>query len=321
MNYLVTGGTGFIGAYVVKRLLAEGHTVTVFDLHPDVNFLQRLLLACHLEVPRIVQGDVTDLPKVLQATREARAERIVHLAALLGKKSDENALQSLRVNCEANINVFESALALGVKRVVWGSSVAVFGPPNKRSETTGVANDAVHAPVGLYGACKSLSEHLCKYYRRTHGLDCLGLRYSLVYGYGKSGTVARGTGGEFLSELIDNPALGKKGVVPAGDAILDFIYVEDAARATVLATQTLNNNSPALNVVGQRMRLREVAELMRHLVPDADLIVQEGSWEGTDHHYDSVTTLREIGYEAQVSIEEGLRRNIDDLRRQSFDAG
>jgi nucleoside-diphosphate-sugar epimerase len=314
MNYLVTGGTGFIGAYVTRQLVVEGHSVTVYDLVPDVTFLRELLSPQEFERVNIVGADVTDLPRLLRAAVESRADRIIHLAALLGKKSEENPLHSLRVNCEANINVFEVALALGVKRVVWGSSVAVFGPPNKR-EAGEIANDAVHRPVGLYGACKSLSEHIAKFYRRSRGLDCVGLRFSLVFGYGKARTLARGTGGEFLTELIDNPTRGQKGVVPAGDAILDLIYVEDAARAAVLASQRSNTKSVALNIAGHRSRLRDVANLVAQLVPDADLVVEDGSWDGTDHNYDKAVTLNEIGFAPQISIHEGLQRNINDLRR------
>lgn len=315
MRYFITGGTGFIGAYVTRQLAQAGHEVTAFDLAPDEALLDDLMPGRSSARVELIQGDVTDMARVLGAAAKTRPDRIIHLAALLGKKSEENPMLSLKVNCEATLNMFEIACALGVPRVVWGSSVAVFGPPSKR-EPGEIGNEAVHRPVGLYGACKSLDEHFSRYYRRSRGLDTVGLRFTLVYGYGKSRTIARGTGADFLSELIDKPALGLSGAIPAGDAIVDLVNVEDAARAVVLACQAEGPIKPvALNVGGQRMSLRDAAELTKRLIPGAEILVEDGSWGGTDHSYDKQTTLREIGYAAEVTLEEGFLRNVEDVRR------
>jgi UDP-glucose 4-epimerase len=315
LKYFITGGTGFIGAYATRQLVRQGHSVAIYDRAPDLPFLADLLAAEESEKVEIQSGDVTDMPGLPAAIARVRPDRIVHLAALLGKKSEESATLSLKVNCEATLNVFEIACALGVPRVVWGSSVAVFGPPSKR-ERGEIANDAVHQPLGLYGACKSLNEHFSRYYRRTRGLDAIGLRFTLVFGYGKSRTVARGTGADFLSELIDKPALGLRGVVPAGDALVDLLFVEDAARAVVLASQAAGPIKPvALNIGGWRASLREAAEVVRRVSPEAEIVVEEGSWGGTDHNYDKRAAMNEIGYAPAATLEDGFRRNIEEVRR------
>jgi UDP-glucose 4-epimerase len=312
MQYLVTGGTGFVGAYVVRDLARAGHDVMVFDLAPNEEFMHDVLSQAERQHIRLTSGDVTDLPLILRTVKDVRPERIVHLAATLGSSSEANPLRSLKVNCEGTINIFEAALAFDVQKVVWASSIAVFGP-SKRRPAGEVANNAFHQPNDLYGACKSMNEQLGRHYRQRRGLDCTGVRFSVVYGYGKSLTLARGTGADFLYQLIDKPALQQPGVVPHGDEVIDWLYVEDAARAVVLATQAQHNPSIGLNICGECSTIRDVATRVKGLLPEAQLEVESGTWGGA-MHFEMATTEAEIGYSPQIPLEEGLRRNINALR-------
>ncbi len=135
----------------------------------------------------------------------------------------------------------------------------------------------------------------------------------MVYGYGKALTMARGTGADFLYELVDKPALGQPGVVPHGDASIDWLYVEDAARAVVLATKAMQNRSIGLNICGQQSTISDVAACVRRLLPKAQLEVQPGTWGGA-MHFEMATTETEIAYSPQFSLEQGLRLNINALR-------
>jgi nucleoside-diphosphate-sugar epimerase len=314
MNYFITGGAGFVGGYVVRALARDGHHVVVFDLTPNQDYLADLLSPVERTRVRVVSGDVTDLPLILRSMKEAPPDRVIHLAATLGLSSEANALRSLKVNCEGTVNLFEAALTFNASKVVWASSIAVFGPSRRRPPGE-VANADYHHPNDLYGACKSLNEQLGLHYRRQRGLDCTGVRFSVVYGYGKALTLARGTGADFMQELIDKPATGQPGVVPHGEAELDWLYVEDAARAVIAAAMTANNPSIGLNICGSRHSIQDIAAQIKRLLPDAQLDVQPGSWGGA-MHYEMATTEAEIGYSPQVSIEEGLRQNINFLRRK-----
>ena len=264
---------------------------------------------------RLVRGDVTDMPALLRAMQDARAERVVHLASLLTNASEENPLRAVRVNIEGTIHTFEAALAVGVEKVVWASSIAAFGRGADQPGGT-LPNDAHHAPRNIYGAGKAFLERVTDTYRRDRGLNAVGLRFTVVYGYGKSLTVERGSAVRFLEELIDKPALGVPSAVPNGDDVQDLSYVEDAARAALLASETADTPSTALTVSGEDCRIADAAAIVRELLPDAQIEVQATSPPRLIQGYDRAGTEREIGFRPEVPLRDGLKRTINSLREK-----
>ena len=313
MNYLVTGGTGFVGAYAVKALVEAGHRVTVFDLMPNREYLSDVLGGPAANDVQVISGDVTDLPALLRAMRSAGAQRVVHLAATLSVSSEANPLRTLKVNCEGTVNVFEAALALGVVKVVWASSVAVFGISGDREGF--IENNAHHEPTGLYGAVKSFNESLGMHYKNRRGLDNIGLRFTVAYGYGKGLTVARGTGADFVTELLEKPAIGEPGVIRNADDTPDFLYAEDAARALHLATEAPPCPLSGLTICGSTGSMRDAVAIVKRLLPDADLRVEDGQTIGS-MNYDPSVTEAAIGYSPQFTLEDGFRATINAMRRK-----
>lgn len=310
MRVLVTGGTGFIGSYVTRLLLARGDHVVAYDLTPDQNTLQRILSAAEVAQVEIVPGDVTDLPHLAATTKRLRPERLIHLAYLLTTASQDNPALALHVNCVGTTNVFEVARLLDVPRVVWASSIAVFGRRSAGPDGV-VANDALHDPATIYGACKSLNERFARHYARASALDLVGLRFPIVYGPGR----LRG-GGQFVHELMERPALGQPGRAPFADEMVNWGYVEDIARAILAAVDAAAPRARLYTIGGEVATVREAAQHVRALLPEADLTLAVDGTTGLLALFDTAPAQEELGWEPQVGLREGARRTINFWRVQ-----
>ena len=223
MSYLITGGTGFIGSYISRALVRLGEKVIAYDLSPNSTIIDMIMSPEEKTSLSIVSGDVSDFLQLARTIAENKVTKIIHLSSLLHPASNQNPPLAEKVNNIGMVNVLECARLFTIKKLVWASSVVVFGPPQMYSQEY-LANDAPHAPIHLYGACKSHCEFLANHYHNTWGVDHIGLRFTIIYGPGRT----RGAT-SFVHKLMIEPALGKPAVVPYGDEIIDWQYVEDIA--------------------------------------------------------------------------------------------
>ncbi|MBN1627007.1 MAG: NAD(P)-dependent oxidoreductase [Deltaproteobacteria bacterium] len=300
MTYLVTGGTGFIGAHTVRLIEEKGEDVVVYDSVPDTVLLQRLSGRTINQTITVVKGDITDLDHLKKICDQYEIDKVIHTAAIIGS---ENPPLTVKVNCDGTMNILEVARLLGIERVVLTSSVAVFGNINQYKDGF-VKNDAPHYPKSIYGACKSHNEACAEYYFRQYGLDTVAIRFPHVYGGGRK----RGFGSVLDEELIIKPLTGKPGRVPNGGITHNWLYVKDAAKALVMASMSGKAETRAFTASGEIHPVPEVAEYIKSLVPGVKIdLMPGGTGIGLPYKYDPGPIKREIGFKPDWTVERALK--------------
>ena len=309
---LVTGGTGFIGSYTAEDLLEEGHDVVAYDLSTDPRILEKLGIASDVE---IVRGDVTDPTDVVRAIKETGTTRVIHLAALLTTTARSNPRAAAKVNVMGTNNIFEAARTLSdqVERVAWASSAAVYAPPANYGNDWVTEDDLVY-PDTLYGATKEYNEHQARVYFEDFNVSHVGLRPTVAYGpYRETG------GSAFLANIIEKPALGESFSVEYGDQVIDWQHVRDIAqsfrRAAFAPEEDLSQR--IYNVRGQVATIREAAETVQNILPDADIEVSDEGELPWTQKLDMDAIQEDMGYDPEYDLKSGFRQYINVLREEN----
>jgi nucleoside-diphosphate-sugar epimerase len=255
MKVLVTGGGGFIGAWIARRLLADGHAVRVFDRAERPALLQRV---CG-EAARRVEwrcGDIGVAHDVVSAL--AGCEGVIHLAGLLTPDCRADPLLGLQVNLAGTVNVFEAVRRAGLGRVVYSSSAGVYGPED------GSRPD----PATLYGVYKLAGEGVARVYWLEHRIASVGFRPYIVYGAGREGGASAGP------SLACRAAVhGEAYTIPYTGAT-GMVYVEDVADVFVRALQAPSEDAHVFNLQGETAEAERILACIRAVVPGARVAAQ-----------------------------------------------
>jgi len=234
MHLLVTGGAGYIGSICVEQLLDAGHTVTIFD-----NLSEGHRRAVDPRAQLIV-GDLQKDGDIADAMAAARPDAVLHFAAnaLVGE-SMENPSKYFRNNVTGGIHLLDAMVACGVKKIVFSSTCATFGPPDR----VPIDETLPQRPINPYGESTLIFEKILRWYDEIHGLRFVALRY-----FNAAGASPRfGEDHRIETHLIPNVlkvALGQKDHVqifgtdyetPDGTCIRDYIHILDLAQAHMLA--------------------------------------------------------------------------------------
>lgn len=265
----VTGALGCIGAWVVKHILDRGDTPVVFDLGDDRRRLRQVIDDELLERTRFLQGDISDSSAVRSALAESEASRIIHLAGLQVPFCKADPGLGARVNVLGTIHLFEAAKALGLERVVYASSAAVYGPP----EEGDAAPDEGSAcePTTHYGVYKRANEGNARVYWQDDGVSSVGIRPLTVYGVGRDQGMTSGP-----TKAMKAAVVGRPFTIPFSGAT-DMNYVADTAAAFVECALRAPEGAHIFNLHGDSVDMKDlVAAIERNAASAAGSIHVEG---------------------------------------------
>ncbi len=267
-HFLVTGALGCIGAWVVRQLVKEGAGVTVFDLAADpakpasLHRLRLILEDEELSRVKFVQGDIGELPAVEGIVKDHAITHIIHLAALQVPFCKADPSMGARVNVVGTVNVFEAAKRAGLKRVVYASSVAVFGRSEEYPDGD-VASDAPLKPHTHYGVFKQANEGTAQVYRQDDGISSIGLRPYTVYGPGRDQGMTSAPTKAMLAT-----AAGKPYHIPFGGRG-SFEYVEDVATLFIQCARLPFTGAEVFNLRGSVVHMSEIIDAIEFAEPAA----------------------------------------------------
>ncbi len=299
MRVLVTGGAGFIGSNIVRRLLDEGHQAVVLD---DVSsgFRENLVPG----VP-FVEADVRDGESVAAAMRGC--DVALHLAASVGNaRSIEDPVKDAQINVVGTINVLEAARREGLRRIVFSSSAGIFG----ELKTLPIAEDHPQEPDSPYGASKLAAEKLCLVYNKLYGMRNVCLRYFNVYGLNQRYDAYGNVIPIFADRILRGIPMT---VFGDGEQTRDFVNARDVAAANIAAATAGDGVSGPLNVgSGTRVTINDLAAMMQRGA-GRDVGVHYGAPRKGDVRDSLAATdaaRAAFGYAPTVDLEEGLREYL-----------
>ncbi|WP_128914734.1 UDP-glucose 4-epimerase GalE [Granulicella sibirica] len=273
MNVLVTGGAGYIGGTVVRLLLASGHSVTIFD---NLSHSKRSAVA---EAATFVEGDLADRDLIQTTLRNGSFDGVMHFAALI--EAGESMVKPeifFRNNTASTLTLLEAMLATGQKRLVFSSTAACYGEPEK----TPILEDAKLEPTNAYGESKLLVEHILRWMNKIHGMRYASLRYfnvaGAIEGYGEAHEPE-----SHIIPLILDVALGRRKNIKIfgqdyptkdGTCVRDYVHIRDLADAHLLALKALTDEAKPSRMIynigtGTGFTVREVIEAARRVTGKA----------------------------------------------------
>lgn len=306
-HFFVTGALGCIGAWVVRNLVNEGIPVTVFDLDSNPHRLKLIMAPGDLEKIHFINGgDITNLAAVERGIKETGATHIIHLAALQVPFCRADPSKGAMVNVVGTVNIFEGVKRAGLKRVVYASSVAVYGP---EEEFKIIGNDAPFGPRNHYGVYKQANEGTARIYWQDDGISSIGVRPYTLYGPGRDQGMT-----SYPTQAMLAAAAGEGFHIPFG-GYNGFQYADDVAKILIQAARAPFEGAEVFNLRGSVAHMSEVVSAIDAAAPevkgqitfdDKPLALPAGTEDSA--------LIRAIGPVADTSLREGVAATVTHFR-------
>jgi UDP-glucose 4-epimerase len=303
MKVLVTGGAGFIGSHIVEQLIAAGHEVAVVDslwaegggkesnLNPNARFYR---------------ADITDKAALARIFDEVRPEAVSHQAAQHSVAvSTKNPQLDARVNVIGLLNVLSNSSRVGVKKVVFASSGATYGTPTRLP----IDEDTPQRPESPYGITKMVAEHYLRYWQESQGLNYTALRYGNVYGPRQDPNGEAGVIAIFAKRFLTHQPVR---IDWDGEQRKDYVFVEDVARANVLALSRGDNDIFCIGS-GTPTSVNEIYEVLANLTGYKPEITRAPKRQGDIYlsYFNSSKAERLLGWKPSVTFAEGVKTTVE----------
>ncbi|HKX30102.1 MAG TPA: NAD(P)-dependent oxidoreductase [Blastocatellia bacterium] len=304
-TYLVTGAHGFIGAWVVKRLLAENLNVIIFDQSADPRRLRLLMSEAEIARGKMIEGDLTDGELVSRIVEEQQVTQIIHLAGLQVPTCRANPRLGAMVNVIGTLNVFDAARNSGgrVKKVVYASSAAVFGACE---DGRAVAEGDAGGMATHYGAFKRCNEDNARVYALDHGVNSVGLRPLTVYGVGRDTGMTSDPTKAMKAAVVGRPFHIRFG------GKTDFLYIADCADAFIRAASSELQGAHVFNLHGETVQVAQVVAEIEKIQPAARGTITCAETEmAMPSHLDDTAIVRALGGISHTSLAQGVKETIE----------
>ena len=306
MSIMVTGGTGFIGNRIIRKLLDRGEEVVCFDLVPPRNNLEP-----YADRINFYRGDISQIPHLLEAINTFKVHKIIHMAALLPPDTEDRPHFGMSVNIQGTNNVFEAARWTNIQRVVYASSIAVYGVQETFGNRPINEND-LSDPVNVYGMTKAANDFAAGRYRERYDMDIRGVRICTVFGHGR----VTGMTGMIGGLMMSLPAIGRPVTMQFDpNEASPMIHAEDAAEIFVQVSLSNNLQHPIYISGGHLATIQDIANIVKEYVPEAQITTGD---RPVPHVYlvDNSRMLSDIGYE-MAPLRVRVLEHMNDARAEA----
>lgn len=317
MNFLVTGGAGFIGSHVCEQLLRDGHSVWTFDdlnsfYAPELKRRNLRDIQSLVKPFEFIHGDLTDRAAVEEIFASVKFDQVIHLAARAGVRPslEEPALYQ-RVNIEGTVNLLEAARIRGVKKVIIASSSSVYGV---NSKVPFAENDPIFSAISPYAASKLACEALGHVYHHVYGLDIVMLRFFTVYGPRQRPDLAIRKFATLIQAGKPIPVFGD------GSTARDYTHIADILTGIMACTRKEFGYEIFNLGESETVQLSRLIEILETALGKKAVIDRKSPQPGdVPLTCADISKARDkLGYNPTVKIDRGIPLFVNWLKQHSF---